>query len=41
MQQYFKEVDKLNEEDRNPVKGLIELVLIKNKVKDLASDNKY
>jgi len=41
LQRYFEEVDKLSEEDKNLVKGLIESVLIKNKVKDLASDKKY
>ena len=31
---YFEEVDKLNEKDRNLIKGLIESVLAKNKIKD-------
>ena len=31
---YFEEVDKLSEEDRNLIKGLIESVLARNKVKN-------
>lgn len=31
---YFEEVDKLNEKDRNLIKGLIESVLAKNKIKN-------
>ena len=41
LQRYFEEVDKLNEEDKNLIKGLIESVLVKSKVKDLASDKKF
>ncbi len=31
---YFVKADKLNEDDRNLIKGLIESILIKNKIKD-------
>lgn|GEM_PF-590760 len=41
LQRYFEEVDKLNEEDKNLIKGVIESVLVRNKVKDLASDKKF
>jgi transcriptional regulator with XRE-family HTH domain len=40
LQRYFEEVDQLNEEDKNLIKGVIESVLVRNKVKDLASDKK-
>ena len=41
LQRYFEEVDQLDEENKNLIKGVIESVLIKHKVKDLASDKKF
>lgn len=41
LQRYFEEVDKLAEEDKNLIKGVIDSVLVRNKVKDLASDKKF
>ena len=40
MQRYFEEVDQLSEEDKKLVKGLIEAILIKNKVKNLVTFDK-
>lgn len=36
LQRYLEEVDNLSEKDKELVKGLIEAVLVKDKVKDLA-----
>src|SRR5690554_654550 len=38
LRRYFAEVDKLEEDDKNLIKGVIESVLIKHKVKNLTSD---
>ena len=40
LQRYFEEIDKLSEEDKNLAKGVLEAILVKSKVKDLASDKK-
>ena len=41
LQKYFEEVDQLNEEDKSLIKGVIDSVLVRNKVKDLASEKKF
>jgi len=40
LQRYFAEIDKLNEEDKNLAKGVLEAILLKSKIKDLTSDKK-
>ncbi|MCL6592259.1 MAG: helix-turn-helix domain-containing protein [Firmicutes bacterium] len=40
LQRYFEEIDKLNEDDKNLAKGVLEAILVKSKVKDL-SDKKF
>jgi transcriptional regulator with XRE-family HTH domain len=41
LQRYFEEIDKLIEEDKVLAKGVLEAILVKSKVKDLASDKKF
>jgi transcriptional regulator with XRE-family HTH domain len=41
LQRYFEEIDNLSEEDKNLAKGVLEAILVKSKVKDLASDKKF
>jgi len=40
LQKYFEEVDNLSETDKNTIKDVIEAILVRHKVKDLASDKK-
>jgi transcriptional regulator with XRE-family HTH domain len=35
---YFEEVDRMNEDDKKIIKGLIESMILKNKVKDLTTE---
>jgi transcriptional regulator with XRE-family HTH domain len=41
LQKYFEEIDKLSEEDKILAKGVLEAILVKSKVKDLASEKKF
>ena len=41
LQRYFEEIDNLGEADKNLAKGVLEAILVKSKVKDLASDKKF
>jgi transcriptional regulator with XRE-family HTH domain len=41
LQRYLEEVDKLSEADKTLIKEVIESVLVRNKVKDLASEKKF
>lgn len=41
LQRYFEEADKLDEEDKNTIKSLIDAVLVRSKVKNLTSDKNF